>query len=144
MLDVSTEILIERPRSEVANYSANPDNAPAWYKNIKAIEWRTPRPLRIGSQIDFVAHFLGRRITYTYELIDLVPEQRLVMRTAQGPFPMETTYEWEPDSDGVTRMTLRNRGTPTGFFRLAGPMMARAVRRANLKDLAALKKRLEA
>jgi hypothetical protein len=57
---------------------------------------------------------------------------------------METTYEWEPDSDGVTRMTLRNRGTPTGFFRLAGPMMARAVRRANLKDLAALKKRLEA
>jgi hypothetical protein len=35
--------------------------------------------------------FLGGRLTYTYEITDFTPGERLVMRTAQGPFPMETT-----------------------------------------------------
>ena len=143
-VDVVTHTVIDRPIRDVFDYASNPDNAPGWYTNIKAVEWRTAPPLRIGSQVDFVAHFLGRRIAYTYEIIELVPERRLVMRTAQGPFPMETTYEWEPESDGATRMTLRNRGMPSGFSKAAAPFIARAVRRANRKDLAALKARLEA
>lgn len=91
----------------------------------------------------FVAHFLGRRLAYTYEVVDLVPGEQLVMRTAQGPFPMETTYTWEPVDDARTRMTLRNRGEPSGFSKLTAPFMAMAMRRANRKDLAALKALLE-
>lgn len=143
-VDVSSEIIIRRPRKEVAEYSSNPDNAPTWYANIKAVEWKTAPPLKVGSQIAFVAHFLGRRMAYTYEVAELVPGERFVMRTAEGPFPMETTYTWETSDDGGTRMTLRNRGTPTGFSRFVAPLMARAVRSANRKDLAALKKLLEA
>jgi uncharacterized membrane protein len=142
-VDVSSEIAIERPRNEVAAYSSNPDNVPTWYVNIKAVEWKTAPPVRVGSQIAFVAHFLGRRMAYTYEVVELVPGERFVMRTAEGPFPMETTSTWETTADGGTRMTLRNRGTPTGFSRLVAPFMARAVRSANRKDLAALKKLLE-
>jgi hypothetical protein len=92
--------------------------------------------------VAFVAEFLGRKIAYTYEIVELTP-QSVVMRTAEGPFPMETSYTWEP-ADGGTRMTLRNRGTPSGFSSLAAPFMARAMRRANEKDLAALKQLLEA
>ena len=142
-VDVSSEIVIQRQRDDVASYSSNPDNAPAWYKNIKSVEWKTPPPVRIGSQIAFVAHFLGRRIAYTYEVVELVPGERLVMRTAQGPFPMETTYTWQSTADGGTRMTLRNRGTPAGFSTFVAPLMGRAVRNANQKDLAALKNLLE-
>ena len=65
------------------------------------------------------------------------------MRTAEGPFPMETSYEWTAAGDGRTRMTLRNRGEPSGFASVAGPMMAAAMRRANTKDLANLKRLLE-
>ena len=143
MIDVQTEITIERPRDVVAAYAADPDHAPEWYANIREVGWKTPRPLRVGSQIAFVAHFLGRRLAYTYEVVDWVPEERFVMRTAEGPFPMETTYTWAATGDGGTRMTLRNRGTPTGFSRLAAGFMARAVRRANRKDLDALKRMLE-
>jgi uncharacterized membrane protein len=141
-VDVSTSIVINRPLSDVAAYAANPDNVPKWYVNIKSVEWKSTPPARVGSQIAFVAQFLGKRIAYTYEIVELT-DRKLVMRTAEGPFPMETTYEWEP-VEGGTRMTLRNRGTPSGFASITAPFMARAMRRANEKDLAALKQLLEA
>ena len=99
--------------------------------------------MRVGSRIAFVARFLGRRLAYTYEVVELVPGERFVMRTAEGPFPMETTYTWRTTGDGHTAMTLRNRGVPTGFSRLVAPLLSRAMRRANTKDLAMLKAMLE-
>ena len=142
-VDVLTEIEIELPRAEVAAYAADPDNATSWYRNIESVEWETPRPHAVGSRIVFTARFLGRRLAYTYEVRELVPGERLVMSTAQGPFPMETSYEWEDTASGGTRMTLRNRGEPSGFAGVAAPMLARAIRRANARDLAQLKESLE-
>jgi uncharacterized protein YndB with AHSA1/START domain len=142
-VEVVTEIEIERPRGAVAAYAAVPDNATAWYENIESVRWETEPPLAAGSRIAFVAHFLGRRLEYTYEIKELVPGEQLVMSTAQGPFPMETTYTWADTAGGGTRMTLRNRGQPAGFARAAGPLMARAMRRANRKDLDRLKQILE-
>lgn len=142
-VDVQVETTIARTPADVSSYAADPGNAPAWYTNIKTVEWRTQPPVALGSQIDFVAHFLGRRLAYTYEVVELVPGERLVMRTADGPFPMETTYTWEPAPGGATRMTLRNHGEPAGFSRLAAPVVERAMRRATTKDLARLKVLLE-
>ena len=142
-VDVTTEIEIHRPRHEVASYAADPDNATEWYENIESVEWKTAKPLAIGSRVAFVASFLGRRLAYTYEIEELVPGERLVMRAADGPFAMETTYTWADTTHGSTRMTLRNRGDPTGFSRVATPIMVRAMRRANRKDLARIKEILE-
>lgn len=142
-VDVLTEVVIERPLRDVADFAGDPSNAPRWYVNIKSVQWETDGPLRVGSRVAFVAHFLGRRLAYTYEVTELVPEARLVMRTAQGPFPMETTYTWEARAEGRTHMTLRNRGEPSGFSAIVAPVMAAAMRSANQKDLARLKSVLE-
>lgn len=142
-VDVLTETVIARPCGEVAAYAGDPSNAPEWYANIESVEWETPPPLGVGSKLAFVARFLGRRLAYTYEVTDIEPGRRLVMRTARGPFPMETTYTWEPVDEAQTRMTLRNRGEPRGFAKITAPAMAGAVRRANTKDLARLKRVLE-
>jgi hypothetical protein len=143
LVDVVTEIEIARRRIDVAAYAADPDNATAWYENIKAVEWQSSRPLAVGTRLAFVARFMGRRLAYTYEVVEIVPAERFVMRTAQGPFPMETTYVWEDAGAGATRMTLRNRGEPAGFAKLTAPMVAAAMRRANRNDLERLKAILE-
>jgi hypothetical protein len=142
-VDVVSEVVIDRARDAVAAYAADPSNAPQWYANISSVSWRTEPVVAVGSRMDFVAHFLGRRLAYTYEIVAWDPGVRLVMRTAQGPFPMETTYTWSDVDGGRTRMTLRNRGEPAGFSRVAAPMMVGAMRRANAKDLAAIKRILE-
>lgn len=143
MVDVTSEIRIACPAGRVAAYAADPSNAPEWYVNIRSATWRTPPPLAVGSRVTFEARFLGRTLTYTYEIVDHRPGERLVMRTAEGPFPMETTYTWAAAGDHATSMTLRNRGEPSGFSRMAAPLMAKAMARANRKDLERLKSILE-
>lgn len=140
-VDVAVEAVLPYPRELVASYAGDPSSAPEWYANIISARWRTLPPVAVGSRMDFEARFLGRRLSYTYEVVELDPEERLVMRTADGPFPMETTYTWESVAGG-TRTTLRNRGTPSGFAKVAAPVMARAMKGAMTKDLARLEERL--
>ena len=142
-VDVRSDVVARCPAGEFAAFAGDPGNARGWYANTESVEWRTPPPLGVGSRLDFVAHFLGRRLAYTYEVVEHVPGERLVMRTAQGPFPMETTYTWRPLDPGRTRMILRNRGRPSGFTGLMAPFLAHAVRRANRADLARLRTLLE-
>jgi hypothetical protein len=143
MVDVFTATEIARPRAEVAGYTCDPDNATAWYENIKSVVWQSPPPLAVGTRLEFVAQFLGRRLAYTYEVAEMAVGERFVMRTADGPFAMETTYAFTDAGDGRTRVSLRNRGQPAGFAKLTAPMLAAAMRRANAKDLARLKAILE-
>jgi uncharacterized membrane protein len=142
-VDVAVQAEIARPRAAVAAFAGDPTNAPTWYANIDAVEWLTEPPLRVGSRMAFVARFLGRRLEYTYEVVEVVPDRRLVMRTSQGPFPMETIYEWGDAGTDRTLMRLQNRGNPTGFSRLAAPLVAHAMRRAMTADLALLSRVLE-
>ncbi|KRF22731.1 MULTISPECIES: SRPBCC family protein [unclassified Phycicoccus] len=142
-VDVRVQTTINLPISTVASFAGDPTNAPDWYANIKSVVWQTQPPVAVGSRMDFIAQFLGKRLAYTYEVVELEPDLRLVMRTADGPFPMETTYSWEVARAGSTRMTLRNRGNPAGFSRVAAPVMELAMRRATTKDLARLKTLLE-
>jgi uncharacterized protein YndB with AHSA1/START domain len=143
MVDVLTEIEIKRPIAQVSEYAMNPDHAPEWYVNIHSAEWKTPKPITIGSQIAFKAKFLGRELAYIYEIKEFEPGKKLVMRTAQGPFPMETTYTFQSLGENLTRMTLRNTGKPTGFSKMLSPFMSTMMRRANMKDLKKIKSILE-
>lgn len=143
MVDVQTEVIINKPVHVVAAYAMLPDHAPEWYVNIKSAEWRTAKPLKPGSQIVFKANFLGMELVYIYEVKELVPGQKLVMQTADGPFPMETTYIFEAIDANTTKMKLRNRGKPSGFSKLFSPFMQKMMRKANTKDLQKIKSIIE-
>lgn len=111
--------------------------------NIDSAEWKTDKPLRIGSRIAFKAKFLGRELAYIYEIVENIPGTKLVMRTSEGPFPMKTTYTWEAIDHSTTLMTLRNQGNPAGFSKLISPFMASMMKKANNKDLKKIKEILE-
>lgn len=143
MVDVITEITINKPIGLVSTYASDPSNACEWYVNIKSVEWKTSPPLNIGSKVAFVAHFLGRKLSYTYEITDYIPGNRLVMRTSEGPFPMETIYTWKALDKDITLMKLQNKGNPTGFSKLFAPFMEFMMKRANTKDLRKLKMIIE-
>lgn len=142
-VDVLTQVEIARARDDVASFASDPLNATKWYRNIDSVTWESSPPLAVGSRLRFRARFLGRTLEYTYEVVELVPTDRLVMSMASGPFAMETSYRWEDTALG-TRMTLRNRGQPEGYLRMLGGVVAAAMRRANRADLARLKALLEA
>jgi uncharacterized membrane protein len=141
--DVSSEITIERPPGVVAAYVCDPENATIWHGNIRGAEWKSEPLVRVGSRVAFVAEFLGKRLDYTYELVEFEPGEKLVMRSVEGPFPMETSYTFEETRDGYTKVTLRNHGEPTGVSKVMTPMISTAMRAANDKDLAKLKTILE-
>jgi uncharacterized membrane protein len=140
-IDVESQIEIARPREAVAAYASDPDNATAWLEDIRAVYWIGP--LAIGSDVAFVTRLLGQELSYSYEILDLVPGERFVMRTEDGPFPIETTYAWEDTADGGTRMTLRNRAEPAGLSKVSASLAGRAMRRTNRKELKRLKAILE-
>ncbi|MBO6517896.1 MAG: SRPBCC family protein [Bacteroidia bacterium] len=142
MVRVTTHITISKPIDMVVGFASNPENAMRWYKNIKSVEFKTEKPLRVGSQIAFIAHFMNRKLYYVYQVMEMNSD-RFVMQTSDGPFPMKTTYEWEKLSESLTRMTLTNEGQPSGFSRFFTPFMSMMMRRANQKDLQQLKAVLE-
>lgn len=140
MIDVVSEIEIARPRAEVAAFVLDQDNAPRWYANVESVDWDTPPPVAAGARFTHVAKVFGT-VTYTYEVRELVDGERLVVSTADGPFEMETTFTWADAPGGGTLMTLRNSGEPKN--KLSASVIAKAMRRANRKDLHRLKKLLE-
>lgn len=143
-VDVEVHTTIDLPRRDVATYCCDPATVTTWNANIRAVQWDSDSPVAVGTRLHFTSGFLGRALEYTYEVVELVAAERLVMRSDRGAFLMETTYLWADDEHGGTWMTVRNRGEPTAFAGLPAPLVATAVRRATEKDLARLKSILEA
>lgn len=141
-IDVTAEVTIAGDRERVASYVTDPRNDPVWIGGITEAELLTEPPLGKGSTVRRVASFLGKRIEYVMEIAELDPGSVLVMRSIQSPFPMAVTYSFE-DVSGGTRARIRVEGEPGGLYRVAAPVMARAVRRSISRDLRALKSIVE-
>ena len=141
--DVQVETVVERPRSEVAGYAMDWRNDPLWIGGISDASLVTGGPFGVGSQVARVATFLGKRIEYVNEVVEYEPDARLVMQSVKGPFPMTVAYEFE-DAEGGARVRIHTRGDASGFYRLAGPVLTRAAKRAIAGDLRRLKGLLEA
>jgi uncharacterized protein YndB with AHSA1/START domain len=142
-VDVVSEIEIRRPRDEVAAFVCDQDNAPAWNDSVDSVEWESAQALAEGSRFTHVSGVLGGRVDYDYQVLELVPGERLVVSTEDGPFALRTTYTWADGPNGATTMTLHSYGHPDSLGRLSVPIIAKALRRANDKNLKRLKRLLE-
>ena len=137
--DVSVEQRVERPRDEVAAYAADWRNDKEWIGALDDVHLVQEEPLQVAR----VASFLGKRIEYVNEVVEHEPGRRLVMRSVKAPFPMTVTYEFEDAGGAASVMRIRTQGDASGFYRLAGPLLTRAVKRGLERDLGLLKERVE-
>lgn len=137
--DVQAETVVRRPRDEVAAYAIDWRNDRNWIGALTDVKLLTPEPFGVGSQVARTASFLGKQIEYVNEVVELDPARRLVMRSIKAPFPMTVIYEFEDADDGATRVRIRTHGDASGFYRLAGPMLARAVKSGISRDLKRLR-----
>ena len=141
-VNVKAELLIKRPREDVAAFAMNPDNDPVWNGGISEARMLTEPPLGPGTRVERVASFLGRSIEYVMEVVEYDPLALLGMRSIKGPFPMRVAYEFEDSADG-TLARIRVQGDAGGFYSFAGPVLSRAVKRNITKDLKTLKRLME-
>ena len=146
-INVSAELLINTSKAEVAAYATNPDHDPVWISGIVEAKMLTDPPLAQGSQVERVASFLGKRIQYILEVVDWEPGSRMGMHSIKGPFPMDVIYEFEEAPSEMVELgtlaRIRVQGEASGFFKLASPVLAQAVKRSIGKDLKNLKKIME-
>ena len=143
MIDVTVEQRIEAPPERVAAYAMDPANDASWIRALTEVEVLTGGPVGVGTRVKRVASFLGKRIEYVNEIEEYEPPRRLAMRSVEAPFPMTVVYEFEPAGQG-TLMRITTGGDTSGFYRLAGPLLAGQVRRGVAGDLRKLKEILEA
>lgn len=142
-VDVTVEKEIRRERDAVSRFVTDPANDTRWITALTSVRTLDGGPVGVGTRIERVASFLGRRMEYVNEIVELIPGERLAMRSVKAPFPMEVTYEFEDAAEG-TRMRIRAGGDAGGFYRVAGPLLSAAVRRGIEKDLSELKRVMEA
>jgi uncharacterized membrane protein len=141
-VDVTATATIGRPPEEVAAYLRDPANDTSWIGGLRSARLLTPVPVTVGSQVERVASFLGRRVHYVNEITELTGD-RLVMRSVRSPFPMRVTYGHRQAGDGATEVSVRVEGDAGRFYALAAPLLGLAVRRSITRDLRNLKRALE-
>jgi hypothetical protein len=140
-IDTRAVIAVARSREEVAAYLRDPANDPRWIGGLRSARLVTAPPVGVGSQVERVASFLGRRIEYVNEITELTGT-RLAMRSVRSPFPMRVTYGFD-DTGAATEVSVRVEGDASRLYRLADPLLAWLVRRSVRRDLRALKRALE-
>jgi uncharacterized membrane protein len=141
-VDVTATGTIDRPREEVAAYLRDPANDIHWIGGLRSARLLTPGPVAVGSQVERVAGFLGRRVEYVNQITELTAD-RLVMRSVRSPFPMRVTYGHRQATDGTTEVSVRVEGDAGRFYALVAPLLGLAVRRSVARDLRNLKRVLE-
>ncbi|MDX8028873.1 SRPBCC family protein [Lentzea sp. BCCO 10_0856] len=141
-VDVRPEVVVRRPRAEVAAYMFDPAHDLAWTGGITASRPDQTGLLVQGATVVRTAKFLGRTFDYGYVVTAHEPD-RLIEMKVEKPFPMTVRYELE-DVPGGTNVAIRATGSPGGFFAVAEPLMRWQVRRSIRADLGRLKRNVEA
>lgn len=142
-IDVTAATDIARPPEEVAAFAMEAENDTRWIGGISSARRLTPGPTVVGTRVERVASFMGRRIDYVMEVAELDPGRKVVLRSIKSPFPMKVTYSFEPNGGG-TRASVRVEGEAEGFYKLAGGLMGPSVRKNLNGDVRRLKEIMEA
>lgn len=143
MFVVEESIVIDRAANEVFAHVSDQTNAPRWQRGLTEVRRTTAGPLGVGTRHIVVRTFMGRRLELTNEYTRYEPS-KLVEFAIEGTMPGVASYVVDPGDGDLTKLVARIEVRPSGLARLAEPLMAAAMRRDIVANLASLKTLLEA
>ncbi len=104
MLTVDESVVIDRPRQEVYEFLADPENVPVYNGNIVEYELLSGGPYEVGRRCRAVVRVAGRRLDSTDELIEAEDGRRIKIQSddAKIPYTLEVRFDDEGDATRVT------------------------------------------
>jgi uncharacterized membrane protein len=142
-VELHADIEIVRPAAEVFAYISNFENNPKWQGGMRSAAFRTAPPLRVGSEYDQTASFLGRPVDTRFRVTALQPGASITIESIESTFPIKVTRRVEPVGEGRSRVSAHIEGSPGGLMRLASPLVRRIAQRSVTSDYRRLKALLE-
>ena len=143
MSENSIEIVIERPPQAVFAVLSDVTKNASWASASVSGRQTSPGPVGVGTTAHEVSRFMGRRLEVDSEIVEFRADQLLRYVTRGGPFPFQGTFTVEPVANG-TRLTTSFQIRPPGFRRVVGPLIRILAKRQFERDLANLKRLMEA
>ena len=143
MIRVENSTQIDRPIEEVFAYVDDLGRLPEWI-DIIAESVPSEQPTKVGTRVNNSIRLLGRRFENILEVVEHVPNRRLILET-EAPFAVTATFSFEP-VDGGTRFATLLEAQPnaSAFFKLGEPILSRVGHRRFKGHLRRLKRRMEA
>jgi len=141
---VVVTVEIDRPAAEVFAYLEDVTNNTEWLRGMRSCTWVTDPPIRVGSRYEQVAEFLGKEIRTTFEVTAHQPGRLVTIESQVGSsFPLTVTREVEPLGEGRCRVVETVESDPSGFYRVAQPLLRLMVARNIRRDYGRLRELLE-
>ena len=141
-MDLSATTVIDRPAQEVFDYVVTVSHDSEWRTGVVEAGFNTDGPLRVGAKGFDRVEANGREVTAEWTIYETEPGVLARWTLDNGPFKGTGGYICEAEGDR-TKFTLEANVTPTGWYRLIGPMFGRIGRRQNLADVEKLRTILE-
>ncbi|NJC95685.1 MAG: hypothetical protein C3F07_10730 [Anaerolineales bacterium] len=141
MITHQSKVWINRPVNEVFAFVSNKENDLQWQSGLVEVH-QPPGPMSVGTQIDEVYSFLGRKVVGKLEVTEYDPGKRITTKSIGGPFHIQYSYVLEAGNGG-TQFTMNMEMKPEGFFTLAEPIVGANLKKNVDTDLASLKNVLE-
>jgi uncharacterized protein YndB with AHSA1/START domain len=141
MIKIEHSIVVNRPVDEVFAYATDVSKVPEW--QTSALEAHVDGTMQAGATGAIVRKFLGRRMESNVQFDEYDPPRKFAVRATSGPVQFRVQQTYEPTDEGA-RITVVMEGEPGGFFKLAEPLVQRAIRREMEANFATLKDILEA
>jgi uncharacterized protein YndB with AHSA1/START domain len=142
MVRAEESVVVGRPIEEVFAYLTDPSKVPEWQSSALEARLETEGPMRAGSRAVETRKFLGRKLESKMDVLEYESPKLFTIKVASGPVPFQVTNTLSETGAG-TRVDAVIEGEPGGFFRLAEPLVVRAVQRELRGNLETLKDVLE-
>ena len=142
MAKIQQSVTINQPVEQVFAFMSDTRNTTRWHPSVSEARATLEGPAQIGTQVTEVRTLLGRKMELTFEIVELEPNKRIVMKSVSGPLPLNITITFE-SLGNATSITLDAVTEDSGLLKLADGVIEGMLKKDMEADLSTAKHVIE-